>query len=114
MTNPDGLLTLGRWTSDRARIAGSSTAIIDRGVPFTYRQLEERASALAGRFTDAGYRRGDVIASLSGNSVDHIVLFFACAKAGLVLAPLSWRLTSSEIAEQLALVRPAAVLAETV
>lgn len=114
MTSPDGLLTLGRWTTDRARIAGSNTAIIDRGVPCTYRQLEDRARSLAQRLTDAGYRRGDVIASLSGNSVDHVVLFFACAKAGLVLAPVSWRLTGSEIAEQLSLVRPAALLAESV
>ncbi len=114
MVNADGLHTLGRWTTDRARIAGDRTAVIDRGVAFTYRQLEDRAGALATRLVEAGYRRGDVIASLSGNSVDHIVLFFACAKAGLVLAPLSWRLTGTELAEQVTLVRPAALLAETV
>lgn len=112
MTNADGLFTLGRWTSDRARIDGSRTAILDRGVRTTYRQLDDRATALADRLRTAGYRRGAIVASLSGNSVDHIVLFFACAKAGLALAPISWRLTAGEIAEQLSLVGPALVVAE--
>ncbi len=113
MSTSDGLLTLGRWTSDRARIAGDHTAIIDRGLATTYRQLDERATALADRLRLAGYRRGDILATLSGNGVDHIVLFFACAKAGLVLAPISWRLTAQEIAGQLDLVDPALFVAET-
>lgn len=108
----DGLLTLGRWTTDRARIDGSRTAILDRGVRTTYRQLEDRSAALADRLVAAGYGRGAVLATLSGNSVDHIVLFFACAKAGLVLAPISWRLTAGEIAEQLELVAPDLLVAE--
>ena len=108
----DGLLTLGGWTTDRARIDGARTAIIDRGVRTSYRQLEDRSAALADRLTAAGFGRGSVIATLSGNSVDHIVLFFACAKAGLVLAPISWRLTPGEIAEQLSLVDSALFVAE--
>lgn len=112
MQSADGLLTLGRWTRDRATIDGARTAIIDRGVRTTYRELDERSTLLAGRLHEAGYRPGDVIASLTGNSADHIVLFFACAKAGLVLAPVSWRLTPVEIAEQLRLVDPVMLVAE--
>ena len=112
MRSADGLLTLGRWTTDRATIDGARTAIVDRGVRTTYRQLDDRAAALADRLEAAGYGRGAVIASLSGNSVDHIVLFFACAKAGLALAPVSWRLTPAEIAEQLSLVGPALLVVE--
>ena len=113
MAPGDGLLTLGRWTSDRARISGDRTAVLDRGLGTTYRDLDSRATALADRLQGAGHRRGDVIASLSGNSVDHIVLFFACAKAGLVLAPLSWRLSPKELADQVDLVRPVLVVAES-
>lgn len=112
MAPGDGLLTLGRWTSDRARLSGDRIAVLDRGLGTTYRDLDARAAALADRLLAAGHRRGDVIASLSGNSVDHIVLFFACAKAGLVLAPLSWRLTPKELAEQVDLVRPVLFVAE--
>ncbi|HHU11200.1 MAG TPA: long-chain fatty acid--CoA ligase [Intrasporangiaceae bacterium] len=114
MNAADGLLTLGRWTSDRARIDGDRTAIIDRGVRTTYRELDDRAEALADRLRAGGYRPGDVIATLTGNTVDHIVLFFACAKAGLALAPISWRLQPGEIAGQLDLLRPALFVTESV
>ena len=57
MRSADGLLTLGRWTTDRATIDGARTAIVDRGVRTTYRQLDDRATALAHRLEAAGYGR---------------------------------------------------------
>lgn len=97
----DGLHTLGRWTTDRAASTPDRVAIDDRGVLLRYRDLERRASALAALFRAAGYRRGDRVATVTGNSADHVVTFFACAKAGLVLVPLSWRLTVAELADHL-------------
>ncbi|MCC3280939.1 class I adenylate-forming enzyme family protein [Arthrobacter caoxuetaonis] len=107
-----GLHTLGRWTADRALATPDRTAIDDRGVRLSYRELDTRAAALAGAFQDAGYRHGDRIATVTGNSADHVVLFFACAKAGLVLVPLSWRLSARELAAQLQLADPALLLVE--
>jgi fatty-acyl-CoA synthase len=109
---PDDLHTLGRWTRDRAIATPERTAIDDRGVIVTYRELEERAAALAQAFRASGYRVGDRVATLTGNSADHVVLFFACAKAGLVLVPLSWRLSAREVAEQVELAQPAVLLVE--
>ncbi|GAB3283672.1 long-chain fatty acid--CoA ligase [Sinomonas notoginsengisoli] len=109
---PDGLHTLGRWTTDRARSAPERTAIDDRGVALTYRELEARAAALTDAFKDAGYGPGQRIATLTGNSSDHVVLFFACAKAGLTLVPLSWRLAPAELAEQLRIAAPALFVVE--
>ena len=108
----DGLHTLGRWTRDRAIATPDRVAIDDRGVVVTYRELDARATALAEAFLEAGYGVGDRIATLTGNSADHVVLFFACAKAGLVLVPLCWRLSPREVAEQLELSDPALVLVE--
>ncbi len=104
--NGSGVHTLARWIPDRARADGSAIAIDDRGVRVSYAELERRSSALAGRLLAAGYRPGDRIATLSGNSADQVVLFFACARIGLVLVPLSWRLTPPELAEQLADAEP--------
>jgi fatty-acyl-CoA synthase len=92
---------LGRFVADRARAVSSAVAVDDRGVPLTYGELDERSTGLAERLRAAGYGVGDRIASLTGNSADHVVLFFACAKAGLVLVPLSWRLTTTELIAQL-------------
>jgi fatty-acyl-CoA synthase len=104
--------TLGRWTTDRARTAPDALAIDDRGVVVTYRELDERASRLAAALRAAGYAVGDRIATITGNSADHVVLFFACAKAGLVLVPLSWRLSPRELAEQLDTADPVLLLVE--
>jgi fatty-acyl-CoA synthase len=109
---PDGLHTLGRWTRDRARATPERVAIDDRGVVVTYRELDARAERLADAFRAAGYAIGDRIATITGNSADHVVLFFACAKAGLVLVPLSWRLAPRELAAQLEIAEPALLLVE--
>ncbi|EMY34751.1 acyl-CoA synthetase (AMP-forming)/AMP-acid ligase II, partial [Arthrobacter crystallopoietes BAB-32] len=108
----DGLHTLGRWTADRAASTPGRVAIDDRGVTLLYRDLDRRAAALAEAFHAAGYGIGDRIATVTGNSSDHVVVFFACAKAGLVLVPLSWRLSPAELAEQLEHADPALVLVE--
>ena len=100
----DGAQTLGRWPGDRARLCPERVAIVDRGVELTYGDLDRRAGALARAWREAGYRRGDRVATLVGNGADHVVAFFACARAGLVLVPLSWRLTPLELAEQLSTV----------
>jgi len=104
-----GRHTLGRWTSDRARLTPDRVAVEQAGARTTYAELDVRATALAERLVRAGYVPGDRIATLTRNSMDHVVLFFACAKAGLVLAPMSWRLSSEELAYQLRHARPALV-----
>jgi fatty-acyl-CoA synthase len=108
----DGLHTLGRWTTDRSLATPHRVAIDDRGCTLLYSELERRAAALAAGFRAAGYGIGDRIASLTGNSSDHVVAFFACAKAGLVLVPLSWRLSPRELAAQLELAEPQLLLVE--
>ena len=108
----DGLHTLGRWTRDRAVATPDRVAVDDRGVVLTYRELDDRASRLAENLLERGFGVGDRIATITGNSADHVVVFFACAKAGLVLVPLSWRLAPRELALQLEQADPALLLVE--
>lgn len=108
----EGLHTLGRWTSDRARATPDRVAVDDRGVCITYAELDRRASALAAAFSSAGLTVGSRVATITGNSADHVVVFFACAKAGAALVPLSWRLSHRELAEQLEVAEPALLLVE--
>ncbi|BCW66440.1 acid--CoA ligase [Arthrobacter sp. NicSoilB4] len=108
----DGLHTLGRWTTDRSLATPHRIAVDDRGCTLSYGELERRASGLAAGLKSAGYATGDRIATLTGNSSDHVVVFFACAKAGLVLVPLSWRLSPRELAAQLELADPQLLLVE--
>lgn len=104
--------TIGRWIVDRAARSPRRVAIDDRGVTTDYATLAGRAVALAERLRRAGYGPGDRIATVSGNSTDHVVAFFACAIAGIAFVPLSWRLTPRELADVLSRSAPALVLIE--
>lgn len=104
--------TIGRWLRDSAATAPTRIAVDDRGVRTDYGTLAARASALARRLSDAGYGAGQRIATVSGNSTDHIVTFFACAELGIALVPLSWRLTPAELADLIIRTDPALLLIE--
>ena len=106
-------LTLDRWIRDRARATPERVAIDFLGAETTYRDLDERSERLAAGLLDAGLVPGDRVATLTGSSPEHVVVFFACAKAGLILLPLNWRLTNAELAYQLADAEPAILLASS-
>jgi len=108
----DGPHTIGRWIVDRATRSPDRIAIDDRGVTTDYATLAARATALADALRHAGYGPDDRIATVSGNSTDHVVAFFACAIAGIAFVPLSWRLTPRELADVLTRSVPALVLVE--
>jgi fatty-acyl-CoA synthase len=107
-----GPLTLGRWLRDRARMTPHRVAMDEHDVLTTYGNLDLRSERLAAALLQSGLRRGDRVATLTGNSGAHVVAFFACAKAGLALVPLSWRLTAPELAFQLDDSRPALLFVE--
>lgn len=102
--------TIGRWLRDRAASSPARIAIDDRGVAIDYATLHARAERLAGSLKDAGYGPGHRIATISGNSADHVVAFFACAFLGIALVPLSWRLTPAELCDLLRRSDPALLL----
>ena len=83
------------------------TALEESGRTWTYADLDARSDELA-----RGLAHGDRVSTLTGNSGEHIALMFACAKAGAILHPISWRLAPAEIAYQLDDAEPALFLIE--
>ncbi len=108
----DGPHTVGRWLTDRAASSPDHIAIDDRGVRIGYADLELRARELSLGLRRGGYGPGDRVATISGNSIDHVVAFFACALAGIAFVPLSWRLSARELSEVVDRSAPALVLVE--
>ncbi|WP_019179895.1 class I adenylate-forming enzyme family protein [Microbacterium yannicii] len=106
----DGPHTVGRWLLDRAALSGRRIAIDDRGVTTDYATLAARSRDLARALRDAGFGPGDRIATVSGNSTDHVVAFFACALAGVAFVPLSWRLTPRELSDLILRSAPSLIL----
>ena len=106
----DGSHTVGRWLTDRAARSPRRIAIDDRGVTIDYATLARRATELAEGLRAGGYGPGHRLATISGNSTEHVVAFFACALAGIAFVPLSWRNTPRELADVLRRSDPALVL----
>ena len=104
--------TIDHWIRNTARRTSKRVAIdyLDREV--TYEELDVRSDGLAGELLARGLRRGDRVATLTGNTPEHVIVFFACAKAGLILLPLNWRLAAPELRFQLEDAEPSVFLVE--
>lgn len=96
-----GLLTLGRWIADRGRVTPDRVAIDFEGREVTYREIDESSRALAAELAGRNLVAGDRVAVLADNCPEYVVLFFACARSGLVITPLNWRLAPPELAFQI-------------
>jgi fatty-acyl-CoA synthase len=91
----------GDILGERARISPADAALVEvaSGRRFTYRELDERATACAAAWRRTlGLEPGDRIALLSGNRVEFVDCFFAAAKSGVILVPLNSRLAVRELA----------------
>ena len=93
--------TLGRWLEDRQRNTPNRVAIDFAGAEITYGELAVRSARIAGALVERGVVHGDRVATLTGNSPDHVATLFACARLGLALQPLNWRLAPDEVRYQL-------------
>ncbi|WP_198351081.1 acyl-CoA synthetase [Flavisphingomonas formosensis] len=84
------------------QIRPAGIALIDGERRFTWTELSGRIARLAGAFRTLGLAPGDRVALLALNSHRSLETGFAALLAGGVLAPLNHRLSTAEIAAQLA------------
>ncbi|MCG2799657.1 MAG: AMP-binding protein [Cellulomonas sp.] len=64
-------------------------AVVDsRGTRWTYRQVDDVASRLAGHLAEAGVRRGDVVSIQLPNWAQFLALDVACLRLGAVVNPV--------------------------
>jgi fatty-acyl-CoA synthase len=99
--------TIDRIIRDRARITPNRVAIVEGARSWTYAELDRRSDELA-----AGLSHGERVSTLTGNTGEHVALMFACAKAGAILHPISWRLAPAEISYQLDDAEPSLFIVE--
>lgn len=106
---------VGEWSGRRARLTPDRVAVTEPAVDgaYTYADLDRRADRTALALGALGVEAGDRVAVLSRNRVELVDLFFATAKTGSLLAPLSHRLAERDLATVLGAVDPAAALVET-
>lgn len=93
---------IGDMLTRCAQTYADRAAVIDGEHALSYRQLEDRANAVARGLLDHGLDRGDGLALLLDNRWEFVVTFFACAKIGVVALPLNTALAPEDIRYQLA------------
>ena len=64
---------------------------------WTYRELDDAASRVAGRLLGLGLAQGDRVAALGTNSDAYVLLWLGCARAGLVHVPVNYNLVGGEL-----------------
>jgi acyl-CoA synthetase (AMP-forming)/AMP-acid ligase II len=93
-----------RW---RARRHPALPATWYQGKSQTYAELDRSSSDLAGGLVaKLGLESGERVAILDKNCAAYLELLLALDKAGLVAAPLNWRLTQSEVRQIIDDIRP--------
>ncbi|WP_132057461.1 AMP-binding protein [Halorussus amylolyticus] len=105
---------VGAWSRKRAELSPDTVGLVDAttGDRFTYAELDRRANRVARLLRERGVEDGDRVAVLSRNRPELVDLFFATAKTGGVLAPLSHRLAPAELVEMLNDVEPSLLVVE--
>ncbi|MBF0152587.1 MAG: AMP-binding protein [Magnetococcales bacterium] len=83
-------------------------AIIDKiaNTTHTYHAMESLIQRWGNLLHARGIGQGDRVVWLAPACMEHILLFFACARVGAILVPLNHRLPPSELAGILDLVEP--------
>ena len=89
---------IGAWLTKREFLTPEKEAIADGERRLNYQQLNRRVNRLAGALQGLGLQPGERISILSHNRLEFIEVIMAAAKLGLILVPLNWRFTPTELA----------------
>ncbi|MCB1743239.1 MAG: AMP-binding protein [Gammaproteobacteria bacterium] len=99
--NPQAFTVYDMLAGHAASRAAEVALVTETGEARSFAQMRDRVDALAGGLVAAGLRQGDRLLVLAQNSAAFFELYFACARQGVVLYPLNWRLSADEVARSL-------------
>lgn len=91
-------ITLDEILNHWAKTQPDAPAIEDAGLALTYGELDRLSRQIIALLAARGIGAGDRVAFLGKNAASYGVLYCACARAGIVIAPVGWRLAPREIA----------------
>ncbi|NCP83410.1 MAG: long-chain fatty acid--CoA ligase [Bacteroidetes bacterium] len=87
------------WIQKWANYSPKAIALVDEeaGLSMSYSELAKVVAFYAIKLKSYGLQKGDRLAILSPNKIEFIYLFLASQQLGIILVPLNFRLTPSEI-----------------
>ena len=102
---------IGRLFQSVVGQSRDAVAITEYDRIITYGELSDRVNKLANGLLDKGLKHGDRIALITRNCAAFLEIELACAKAGIILVSLNWRLTKEEVKHCLDLTQPKLIFA---
>lgn len=103
-TYPDK--TLVDFVAEHARTRPDAPAVVFKGRPFSWLELERQSDALAGSLREEGVKPGDRVALLLPNCPQFLISELAVWKVGAILAPQNPIYTDRELVESLGVTTP--------
>lgn len=97
MSAPSFPSTIGRVLTRSALRTPDRVALHFQDRSWSYAELETAVGRVAARLLADGAVKGDRIAAYGKNSDAYLVLFLACARAGLVHVPVNFNATGDEL-----------------
>lgn len=105
---------IGDYLGRRTIYSPNALAVVDTGktpeLRLSFAQMNERANRLAHTLRMLGVSKGDRVAILALDGVEHLDLLFACSKLGAIHTALNWRLHWRELQRILADVTPTVLI----
>ncbi len=105
---------IGDYLGRRTIYSPDALAVVDTGKTpeprLSFAQMNERANRLANALRAAGVGKGDRVAMLALDGVEHLDVLFACGKLGAIHTALNWRLHWRELQQILADTTPTALV----
>ena len=92
------LANLADMVRERARSRGDAIAFEFEGRATSFAEFDVKTNKVANALIAMGVRHGDRIAYLGKNSDLYFELLMGAMKAGVVMAPVNWRLAGPEVA----------------
>jgi crotonobetaine/carnitine-CoA ligase len=75
--------------AERASTDGGRLFVNADGASRTFAEMHERAERLASGLASLGIAKGDRVASILPNTIDHVDVIFACARLGAIHVPVN-------------------------
>ncbi len=98
MSTSQPLTNLADMVRERAKSRGDAIAYEFEGRTTSFAEFDVKTNKVANALMAMGLKKGDRIAYLGKNSDIYFELLLGAIKAGVVMAPVNWRLAGPEVA----------------
>ncbi len=99
--------------SRAAELYGNAPALIIKGTTLSFEACNHRATGIAGKLYQMGLHAGDIVAIISPNTPEMVLLLLGLLKAGIIAAPLNYRFPETLQKKALEKLRPRLLLTAT-